>query len=89
MEPKVKFVKFVFNDQEFKYKFPENDPWEITEQTIRKKFKLLSSDQFLLMDMADNYFISHTMLPLLDDNSSVRVEILQQCNLSATLLPKM
>jgi len=76
------------NHQEFNYKFLETDPWEITEKIIRKKFDLLPSDDFVLIDMADDCIMSHTVLPLLNNNSFVRVKMIYSCDLLAPLSTK-
>ena len=86
MEPQLKRMKFVFNDKEFKYKFVTNQSYEeAMTKIIREEFNLSQKVKFSLIDINDNCVISYGYLPYLNDDSSIRIKIIDRRDLSTTV----
>jgi hypothetical protein len=54
MNSKIKTVYFCYDNHEFRYKYSENEPWEVTEDVIKKKFELSPDISYTLYDLEDN-----------------------------------
>lgn len=79
MEVPVKRLNFFFNKVKFSYKFLVGETWLQIEEVVRTRFNL-PPQRFVLIDMSDNYAVSHELLPKLVDDSSIYIELIDECS---------
>ncbi|CAF3561975.1 unnamed protein product [Rotaria socialis] len=71
----MKVIKFLFENEEFRYKFPSNDSTTSIIAALRRRFNIKNDIDYDLVDIEDNTTISLSCLLYLKNDTSILVKL--------------